>query len=211
MGVQLSVKHIEKSFGGIKVLDDITFQCGDSHILGIVGRNGSGKSVLFKCISGLIFPETGEISIDGKKVGKDIDIPDDIGVIIESPTFLPDFSAFDNLKILAKIRGKIDDNRIKEVLDLFGLDWKNRKKVGKYSMGMRQRLGLAQAIMENPNFLLLDEPMNGLDEYWLQRTRELLLQMRNEGKTILLASHNKEDIELLCDEIIRLQNGKIIQ
>lgn len=211
MGVQLSVNHIEKSFGEVKVLDDITFQCGDSHILGIVGRNGSGKSVLFKCISGLISTEAGEISIDGKKVGKDIDMPDDIGVIIESPTFLPDFSAFDNLKILAKICGKIDDDRIKEVLDLFGLDWKNRKKIGKYSMGMRQRLGLAQAIMENPNLLLLDEPMNGLDEYWLQQTRELLLQMRNEGKTILLASHNKEDIELLCDEIIRLQNGKIIQ
>lgn len=208
--MQISVMDVGKSFGEARVLNQITFQCSQSEILGVVGRNGSGKSVLFKCISGLLMVDEGEISVGGCKVSKDMDVPPDIGVLIETPPFLAEFSAFDNLKILANINRKIDNRRIKEVLEQFGLDWKSRKKVGKYSMGMRQRLGLAQAVMEDPGILILDEPMNGLDAFWLEETRKLLLQMKKEGKAILLASHNKEDIELLCDRIIRLENGEMV-
>lgn len=210
MDERIAVSHVSKRFGEIKVLSDITFSGSSGQILGVVGRNGSGKTVLFKCISGLLPIEEGEIKVNGCRVGVDSDVAPDIGVLIETPPFLAEFSAFDNLKILANIRRTIADDRIREVLELFGLDWKSRKKVGRYSMGMRQRLGLAQAMMEEPDVLLLDEPMNGLDTYWVTRTREILLEMRDSGKEILLASHNKEDIEVLCDTIIRLEQGRMV-
>ena len=144
-------------------------------------------------------------------LGKEADIPEKMGVLIENPAFLPDFSAYDNLRILARINREVKDDKIKEVLEKFGLNWRNKKRVGKYSMGMRQRLGLAQAIMENPDFLILDEPMNGLDMHWLEVTRNLLMEMKTNGKTILLASHNKQDIDMLCDQIIQLEEGKIVR
>lgn len=209
MGEVIEVEGAGKSFGDIKVLDGISFSCYASEILGIVGRNGSGKTVLLKCICGLIPLSEGSVKIRGKLLKKEIDIPDNIGVLIEHPAFLPEFHAYDNLKILADINRSVSNERIKEVLEQFGLDWRSRKKVGKYSMGMRQRLGLAQAVMEEPDILILDEPMNGLDVHWMKETRNLLLKMKEEGATILLASHNKEDIDFLCDNMIRLEDGKI--
>lgn len=205
----IAVKEAGKYFGETKVLDGVSFSCGSSEILGIIGRNGSGKTVLFKCICGLIPLSEGTIRIRGELLGKEVDIPEKMGVLIENPAFLPEFNAYDNLRILAGINHQAGDDRVKEVLEQFGLDWRSRKRVGKYSMGMRQRLGLAQAIMENPDVLILDEPMNGLDVHWIEITRNLLLEMKIQGKTILLASHNREDIDFLCDHIIQLEGGKM--
>ena len=199
-----------KLFGETKVLDGISFSCGTTEILGIIGRNGSGKTVLFKCICGLLPLSEGTIKIRQRLLGKEVDIPERMGVLIETPAFLAEFNAYDNLRILAGINHEIGDDRVKEVLEQFGLDWRSRKRVGKYSMGMRQRLGLAQAVMENPDILILDEPMNGLDVHWIEMTRKLLLEMKAQGKAILLASHNKEDIDFLCDRIIRLEGGKMV-
>ena len=204
----IKLEQVGKYFGEVKVLDDISFSCRPSEILGIIGRNGSGKTVLFKCICGLLPVSEGTIKVKGRLLGKEVDIPKKMGVLIENPAFLPEFSAYDNLRILARINGEVSDDKVKEVLEQFGFNWKNKKRVGKYSMGMRQRLGLAQAVMENPDVLILDEPMNGLDTHWIETVRNLLLNLKAQGKTILLASHNKDDIDILCDRIIRLEEGR---
>ena len=179
-------------------------------IYGFVGRNGSGKTVLMKMILGFIKPTSGTIKVNGKQVGKEIDIPDDIGAIIETPGFLPEYSAFQNLKLMAMIRGKITSERIRETIKLVGLDPDSKKHVGKYSLGMRQRLGIAQAIMEDPQILLLDEPLKGLDNEGVEEMRNVLLKQKEQGKLIIIASHSKEDIDILCDEIFRFDHGKII-
>ena len=183
----------------------ISFEKGQIH--GIVGRNGSGKTVLFKCICGLMHPEEGVILLNGKRVGRDVDMPEDIGAIIEAPGFLPNYSGYKNLRFLANIRRKIGKEEILNVLKTVGLDPESRKHVGKYSLGMRQRLGIAQAIMEDPEILILDEPMNGLDNAGVQDIRALLLELKAQGKTILLASHNHEDIVALCDTVHEMDGG----
>lgn len=185
----------------------IDFECGKIH--GIVGRNGSGKTVLLKAICGLILLSEGEIRVNGLKIGKDVDIPKGIGMIIENPGFLPTYSAYGNLKLLAAIRHKIKKQDIYDVLHRVGLDAKSSKHVGKYSLGMRQRLGIAQAIMEDPDILILDEPMNGLDNKGVADIRELLISLREEGKTILLASHSVEDIRILCDTVCMMDAGEL--
>ena len=183
----------------------ISFEKGQIH--GIVGRNGSGKTVLFKCICGLMHPEEGVILVNGKRVGRDVDMPENIGAIIEAPGFLPNYSGYKNLRFLANIRRKIGKEEILNVLKTVGLDPESRKHVGKYSLGMRQRLGIAQAIMEDPEILILDEPMNGLDNAGVQDIRALLLELKAQGKTILLASHNHEDIAALCDTVHEMDGG----
>ena len=152
-------------------------------------------------------PTKGTIKIENKELGKDMDIPDKVGVIIENPGFLPNYNCFKNLKFLAMIKNKIKDQQIRDTIKSVGLDPKSKKHVGKYSLGMRQRLGIAQAIMENPDILILDEPMNGLDNDGVQDMRKLFLKLKEEGKTILLASHNREDIEVLCDEVYMMDKG----
>jgi ABC-2 type transport system ATP-binding protein len=147
------------------------------------------------------------ITIDGKRVGKDIDFPDNLGAIIETPAFLPFQSGYGNLKELAGVNHLVGKKEIKETIKMVGLEPDSRKRVGKYSLGMRQRLGIAQAIMENPDYLILDEPMNGLDEKGVAEMREIFLKLKNAGKTILIASHNKEDIEVLCDSVYRMDGG----
>ena len=186
-----------------------TFEKGE--ITGLIGRNGAGKTVLMKCLCGFVTPTEGEIFIEGKKMyGK---IPIDlscIGMIIENPGFLDAYSGYHNLSFLAKINGRIGKKEIREALKMVGLDSDSRKRVGKYSLGMRQRLGLAQAIMEDQEILILDEPMNGLVNKGVEDIRNLLLSFREKGKTIILASHSKEDINLLCDKIYEMDNGEII-
>lgn len=148
--------------------------------------------------------------IDGKEIGKDIDMPQNVGAIIENPGFLPEYSGFKNLKFLAMIRGKISDKEIKDAIRLVGLDPDSKKHVGKYSLGMRQRLGLAQALMEHPDILLLDEPLSGLDNDGVEEMHRLLLAQKEQGRLIVLASHSKEDIAVLCDEVFRFDKGKMI-
>lgn len=203
----IEVQNAVKRFRDQVVLKNISISFEKGQIHGIVGRNGSGKTVLFKCICGLMHPEEGVILVNGKRVGRDVDMPEDIGAIIEAPGFLPNYSGYKNLRFLANIRRKIGKEEILNVLKTVGLDPESRKHVGKYSLGMRQRLGIAQAIMEDPEILILDEPMNGLDNAGVQDIRALLLELKAQGKTILLASHNHEDIAALCDTVHEMDGG----
>jgi len=207
----IQIDHVNKQFKEVKVLKDITvdFEAGEIH--GLIGRNGSGKTVLMKCICGFMQPTAGSIFVDGMQVGKDVDIPQNLGVIIEAPGFLPGYSGFKNLKFLADIQKKADAAKIKAVMQRVGLDPESKKHVSKYSLGMRQRLGIAQAIMEDPDILILDEPMNGLDNHGVEDIRNLLLNLKEEGKTILIASHSAEDIAVLCDTVHEMDAGVLTE
>lgn len=184
----------------------VCFDAGKIH--GIIGRNGSGKSVLFKCLCGFTPLTSGSIRINGLQVrsGK---CPIEFGAIIETPGFLENRSGYDNLCLLASIRKKITHAHVRETIKLVGLDPDSKKHVSKYSMGMRQRLAIAQAIMEQPPLLILDEPMNGLDKQGIQNIRNLLLHLRNDGITILVASHYAEDINYLCDTVCEMNQGQL--
>lgn len=209
----IKVNGICKSFKNEMVLKNVSAEFEKGKISGIIGKNGSGKTVLFKIICGFMKPDSGEVRFYDKEdggytvIGKDVDFPKSLGVIIEAPGFLPYRSGYSNLSYLASLRGKIGRQEIIKTIELVGLDPKLKKGVGKYSLGMRQRLGIAQAIMEDPDFLVLDEPFNGLDEQGVLDMREVLLSLKEQGKTILIASHMKEDIELLCDSVYEMKSG----
>ena len=204
----VEVKNAVKEFKETRALDDVTLSFESGKIHGIVGRNGSGKTVLLKCICGFMELTSGQILVQGQKVVPSK--PQNIGIIIESPGFIGSQSGFKNLYQLASLNGKVTRQEVEEVMKLVGLDPKNKKPVRKYSLGMRQRLGIAQAIMEDPPLLLLDEPMNGLDNQGVADVREILARLREEGKTIILASHSKEDIDILCDTVCELDHGRLI-
>ncbi len=205
----IKVDKVTKKFGSDIALNNVSIEFERGKIYGIVGRNGSGKTVLFKTIIGFLKPTGGRIIVDGKEIGKDTDFADNTGIIIETPGFLSAYSGYKNLEYLASIKNIIGEKEIKKSMERVGLDPNSKKKVGKYSLGMRQRLGIAQAIMENPDILILDEPMNGLDNQGVEDVREILLNIKDEGKTIILASQNKEDIEVLCDEVYDMDHGKL--
>jgi ABC-2 type transport system ATP-binding protein len=205
------VEKATKTYKDHRVLDDVSLSFAEGQIHGLVGRNGSGKTVLFKAMCGFVPLTSGRIEVNGQQIGKDTDVPKDVGIIIEAPGFLPNYSAYKNLWLLACIKKKITRQQVKEFIATVGLDPENKKHVGKFSMGMRQRLGIAQAIMEDPSLLILDEPFNGLDISGVEEMRKLLLRLKGEGKTILLASHSREDIELLCDTVRTMDNGRVVQ
>lgn len=204
------LENVVKKFNDYTALRGISISFEKGKIHGIVGRNGSGKTVMMKCICGLMHPDSGKITVNGKVIGKEVDIANDIGAIIEAPGFLPNYSGYRNLKFLADIKRVIGKQEIYVAMKTVGLDPDSGKHVGKYSLGMRQRLGLAQAIMENPSILILDEPMNGLDRKGVEEMRELLLSFREQGKTVLLASHNREDIDILCDTVQEMEDGSFL-
>lgn len=207
MDAIIALKNVTKKFKDQTALHDVSVSFEKGKIHGIVGRNGSGKTVLMKCICGLMHPDSGEVIVNGKSVGRQVDIPEGIGTIIEAPGFLPNYSGYRNLKFLADINRKIGKEEIRSALLTVGLNPESKKHVGKYSLGMRQRLGLAQSIMENPPILILDEPMNGLDKKGIEEIRALLLSFRDQGKTILIASHSSEDINILCDTVREMEAG----
>lgn len=207
----IEVKNVVKRWGKNTVLKSVDLEVNKSEIVGIIGHNGSGKTVLMKCICGFITPDSGKITVSGKRLGKDIDIPKNIGLIIETPGFLPNFSGFGNLWQLAKIRGKISKDDVRGAIKKVGLDPSEKKHVGKYSLGMKQRLGIAQAIMEDPDILILDEPLNGLDKTGVDDMRELLLRLRDDGKAMMIASHNSVDIDVLCDRVFQINKGILEQ
>lgn len=209
--VRVEVKELCKEFDKHLVLDNVSLKLESGKIYGLIGRNGSGKTVLMKCICGFLRPSKGKILIDGQELLNNEKLLDDFGIIIESPGFLPNYSAMKNLTLLSMIRGKCDKQEIEKTIKLVGLDPTSRKKVSKYSMGMKQRLGIAQAIMEHSNILILDEPMNGLDNDGVIEMRKLFLRLREDGKLILLATHNREDIESLCDEVYEMDAGRIVR
>ena len=192
------VENVYKSFGKETVLEDVSLSIPPGEIAGVVGNNGSGKTVLMKCICGFLRPDKGSVTVNGMRVGRDRDFPPSLGIIIETPGFIPNMSGYRNLKTLASLRGLIGKREIMAALDRVGLSKSARKAVSKYSLGMRQRLGIAQAVMEDPEVLILDEPFNGLDKTTAEDMRGLLLELRDRGKAILLASHNARDIEELC-------------
>ncbi len=207
---KIEIHHLKKRFKEYTALDDFSMDFEAGKIHGLIGRNGSGKTVLFKCICGFLKADGGEILVDGKRIGKDVEMPSDLGVIIENPGFLPSYTGYQNLSFLAAIQKKIGRKDIYQVIRKVGLDPRSRKHVGKYSLGMRQRLGIAQAIMEDPSLLILDEPMNGLDNQGVEDMRRLFLELKKEGKTILLASHNREDVSVLCDTVVEIDHGKLL-
>lgn len=206
----VEVKNVSLIIKGKVILDNINISLSQGQIHGLIGRNGSGKSMLMKCICGFIRPTKGSIEVSGKKVGIDCDFPDSVGLIIETPGFIPYYSGFKNLKLLAGLRNRIDSSDIKNAMKQVGLDPELKLHVKKYSLGMRQRLGLAQAIMEDPDILILDEPMNGLDKDGVNDMREYLLNLKDKGKTIIIASHSSEDIEFLCDTVHEMDKGILI-
>lgn len=205
----IEVRNVSLTLQKNQILKDIGVNFERGKIHGLIGRNGSGKTMLMKCICGFVRPSSGEIFVEGKKIGKDCDFPDNTGIIIETPGFIPYYSGFKNLKLLADLHGKISKDDIRNTMKTVGLDPDLKRHVRKYSLGMRQRLGLAQAIMEDPALLILDEPMNGLDKDGVRDMRQYLLDLKEKGKTILIASHSAEDIDVLCDTVCEMDKGEL--
>ena len=207
--IMVKVEGLSKEFRGEMILQDVNITLERGKIYGLVGMNGSGKTVFMKCLCGFLKPTTGKVTVDGKEVGKEIDFPQDLGLMIETPGFIPYMSGKSNLKNLALIRNQIGNYEIEEAMRSVGLDPNLKKHVSKYSLGMRQRLGIAQAIMEKPRLLILDEPFNGLDVQGVKDIRELLMSLQKQGVTILLASHYDEDIRTLCEEVYLVREHRI--
>lgn len=208
MVLAIEIHHVTKKFKETTALNQVTLSFEKGQIHGIIGRNGSGKTVLFKCICGFMKADDGEILING--VALKVAQAQNMGIILENPGFIGSMSGFKNLKLLASIKKKITSEQIKEAIRSVGLNPDDKKSVSKYSLGMRHRLAIAQAIMEDPEILLLDEPMNGLDRYGVIEIRELLKSLRASGKTILIASHYAEDIQELCDTVHEMEQGRVL-
>lgn len=206
---KVEIVNYTKILKNKEVLKNITYTFQGGTIYGLYGRNGSGKTMLLRAISGLIYANKGEIKIDGSILHDEIDFPPDLGLIIENMSLLPQYDAFTNLKLLSKIRDVATDEDIVEAIHKVGLDANDKKKVKAYSLGMKQKLAIAQAIFEKPKILLLDEPTNALDEESIKDVRELFLELKQKGCLIIIASHNKEDIAYLCDKVLCMQNGEL--
>ena len=204
---KIQVKNLSKEIKGKYVLNNINLSFEQEKIYGLYGRNGSGKTMLLRALAGLLIPTEGEIDMDGKILHRDMDFPENVGIIIENTSLLPQFDGFTNLKQLGKIRNVATDEDIDNALDTVGLKGET-KKVKAYSLGMRQRLSIAQAIFEKPELLLLDEPTNALDENYIDKVREILLREKDRGAIVIIASHNKDDLRILADEIISMSDGK---
>ncbi len=201
---------VTKRFKDEVVLNDISFELEKGKTYGFIGRNGSGKTVIFKLIAGLLLPSSGNILIEEENVTKSKKFISDMGILIETPGFIPHYSGVKNLQVLNSLsHNKVSLQNIKESIELVGLDPNSKKPVKSYSLGMKQKLGIAQAVMNRPKLLILDEPMNGLDEKSVENMREFFIKLREEGATILLASHNKEDISILCDKIFYISEGQV--
>lgn len=209
MSIVISLKNVSKSYKGLTLFQNVNLDIEKGSICGIVGPNGSGKSVLFKMICGFVFPDEGSIVVDGVEIGRSKRFPDNIGIIIDRPGYIANKTGFQNLKELAMIRGKISDEKIAETMEKVGLQPQAKQKVKHYSLGMKQKLAIAQAIMEDQQILILDEPFNALDAESVNNIRHLLLSFKSEGRTILLTSHNQEDIDILCDRVFRINKYQL--
>ncbi|MFJ7842230.1 ATP-binding cassette domain-containing protein [Lysinibacillus sphaericus] len=206
----IQLENVSMKYKNNLLFENVNLNINKGKIYGITGPNGTGKSVLFKIICGFIFPTTGIVKIDAQHIGNEKRrFPDNFGVIIDRPGFISNKTGYENLKDLALIRNKIDDDSIYDSMELVGLDPNASQKVKDYSLGMKQKLAIAQAIMENQDVLILDEPFNALDADSVEKIRELLLNFKNRGKTILITSHNQSDIDYLCDEVYRINNCKL--
>ena len=205
----IELKNVTKKIRGVTVLDNVSLRMESGNIYGFKGKNGSGKTMLMRAVAGLIRVD-GIVDINGKIMGKDMMFPDSIGILIENPAFINNYTGFENLKTLASIRERIDDERIRETLSEVGLEPYDKRTFRKYSLGMKQRLGIAAAIMENPDIIILDEPINALDEKGVKEIREILLSLRSQERIIIVACHDKEELEILSDEIVEIYEGNVI-
>lgn len=205
----LEVVGVSKKFGNVTVLNDVNISLESGKIYGLVGRNGSGKTVLMKIICGIMRADDGYVKYNDKKIGEEVDFLPNTGLIIETPGFIGYQSGLKNLQHLASIRGKITSDKIKETMTLVGLDPESKKKVKKYSLGMKQKLGLAQAIMEDNDVYIFDEPMNSLDKETVNNVREIIRNLKKDNKIVIISSHMEEDIKLLCDEVYDVKEGVV--
>ncbi|SET04302.1 ATP-binding cassette domain-containing protein [[Clostridium] polysaccharolyticum] len=203
----IEIRDVSLQIKKEQILKHVSMDLEEGKIHGLVGRNGSGKTMLMKCICGFIKITEGEIKVENKIVGKDIDFPQNIGFIIETPGFIPYYSGYKNLRLLAGLRNKIGKQEVKDAMTAVGLDYKLKRSVKKYSLGMRQRLGIAQAIMEKPSILILDEPFNGLDKEGVEEMRKYLIKLKEDNTTVLICSHSTEDIHVLCDTVAEMEKG----
>ena len=206
----IELLNITKTIGKHTILNNISLSLERGKCYGFIGQNGCGKTMLLRAICGFIRPDSGEVWVNQKRIGTDCEFVEDAGVIIGEATFQDFLTGYENLKILAEIKNEIDDNEIMEALKQVQLEDAKDQKFRTYSVGMKRRLCIAQAIMEHPSLLILDEPFNGLDKQGVADIRKLLLQYKQQNKTILITSHNEKDIELLCDTVIELDNGEVI-
>lgn len=207
----IDIQQVSKRFGAQQVLTNVSAHFGRGQITGLVGRNGSGKSVLLKIVVGLMSPDQGYVAVDGRRIGKEVDFAPNTGFIIDRPGFLGDRSGYANLRYLAAVRGKIGKEQIFQAIQQAGLNPQDRKPVGKYSQGMRQRLGIAQALMEDPQLIILDEPMNALDNATVEQMRGVFSELKAAGKTLVITSHDERDIETLCDHVFAMDAGVLTQ
>ena len=207
----IELKNVSKSYKGLSLFENTSVSFEKGKVYGIVGHNGSGKSVLFKMICGFVFPDQGSVFVRGEELGKNKRFPENLGIIIERPGYLGDKTGLENLRYLADIQNNITDEKIKETMEKVGLHHTIKQKVKNYSLGMKQKLAIAQAIMEDQEILLLDEPFNGLDVDSVENIRALLKELNEEGKTIILTSHNNEDIEILCEHVYRIRSNNLEQ
>lgn len=205
----IELNRVSKSFHGVMLFEEASAVFEKGKIHGLIGPNGSGKSVLFRMICGFLLPDSGTITVDPAYMRQGGGFPDSFGIMIDRPGYLAGKSGFENLRRLAEIRGEIGKEEIRLAMEIVGLDPDLRRKMRHYSLGMKQKIALAQSFMERQHVLILDEPFNALDEQSVRRVRELLLTFRTEGRTILLTSHNREDIETLCDYAYRINGGKL--
>lgn len=210
MGGYITIKNLTKQIKNNIILDNINLELDKGKVYGFRGINGSGKTMLFRAISGLITPTKGEIIINNKRLHKDMSFPDSIGVLIENPGFLPNYTGKGNLKLLGEIKDVITDKNIDEAMNLVGLDPIDSRKYKEYSLGMKQKLGIAQALMEDPELILLDEPTNSLDEKSVKSVLDIIKAERRKGKTILMASHDISCLEEVSDYIFKIENGKVM-
>lgn len=208
--INIKITNYEKKLGNNYVLKNINMNMVSGKIYGFQGINGSGKTMLMRAIIGLIHPSDGSITINGKTLGKDIEFPESIGFLIENPTFLDAYSGFDNLKMLSSVQNKIDESEINTILEKVGLKGAENKKYRKYSLGMKQRLGIAAAVFEKPDIVILDEPTNALDVSGVEMIKDILKKEKERDALVIISCHDTDILKELSDEIFKLQNGEIV-
>lgn len=207
---EIKIEDLSKSIKGALILDKVSITLTSGKIYGLRGKNGSGKTMLMRAMSGLLIPDSGSVIINGKTLHKDISFPESIGILIENPSFLPQYTGLKNLKLLAGLTGNISDDEIRTALDRVGLDPEDKRTYRKYSLGMKQKLGIANAIMGEPDIIILDEPINALDEASEEKIKKVLLEIRDKGKLIIIACHDREELEYLSDIIYEIKDGSIV-
>lgn len=210
MGTVVRLEHYTKNFKKVTVLDDINLTLESGKVIGLKGKNGSGKTMLMRAISGLILPTSGKVFINDKELGKQISFPPSIGLLIENPSFIANYTGFKNLKILASIQNKISDEEIREAIRKVGLKPDDPRTFKKYSLGMKQRLGIAAAIMEKPDIVILDEPINALDEAGAGLIKGILDELKANGSLIIIACHDTEELNYLSDEVYEIYEGQLV-